>query len=204
MTPTPLVTILVLSLYDDLFQRFRHSVDILAPHTSKLLVRTGHDIHAPEDFHWRTIQGPDPFIYARNVNLGVKAALDDDVLLIGDDVRLYTSFFVETLQELAYSDPLIGIATPNLGQSPFVCGYIKRSVWDAVGEMDERFDGYGKDDSDWCRRMEALGYRTQTTDLVGAEHTGGTSYYRREHTGGPCVEIEHNRAVAAYKQKWGE
>jgi len=196
-------SILVLSLYPDLFSAFRHSVDILAPHTYKILIRTGTDIHAPSDFRWQTLQGADPFSFARNVNLGFKAALTDDVLLCGDDVRIYTAHFVEVLQKVAYDDPTVGISTPQLGQSPFVCGYIKRSVWDAVGPLDERFDGYGFDDSDWCRRMELLGYHTQTTDLVGAEHGGGTSYYRREHLGGPCVETENARVRDRYHEKWG-
>ena len=137
------------------------------------------------------------------MNRGFGATIKDDILLCGDDVKIYTPGFIEIMAEIAYSDDKIGIVTPNLGQSPFVCGYIKRSVWNLVGALDENFDGYGYEDNDWCRRMEAAGLRTQTTDSVIAEHAGGTSFYRREHLGGPCVQLENERVRNLFQKKWG-
>jgi hypothetical protein len=194
--------ILVLSRYADLFEAFRHQVDILAPHTYKILIRSGEEIKPPEDFHWLTEQGDEPFNFSRNCNMGFRTAGLDDVLLCGDDVRIYTPKFVEIMAEVAYSDEMIGLVTPNIGQSPFVCCYIKREILNAVGNLDENFDGYGFEDMDFFRRMEARGYRTQPTDLIGAEHVGGTSFYRREHEGGPCVETENARVRELYQRKW--
>jgi hypothetical protein len=194
--------ILVLSYYPDIFAEFRRQVDILAPHTYKILVASGDKLMPPDDYHWLTIQGPEPFSFARNANLGFRAVPADDIILCGDDVRIFTPNFPDIMAEISYSDPLIGVVTPNLGQSPFVCGYLKRSMLNDVGYLDEAFDGYGFEDNDFFRRMEAKGYRTQPTDRVGAEHVGGTSFYRREHAGGPCVEVEHERVREVYRRKW--
>ena len=195
--------LLVLSRYSDLFTAFRRSVDILAPHTFKILIRSGSDIHSPDDFRWLTIQGEEPFNYSAAVNRGWGASLRDDVLLCGDDIRIETPGFVEILQEVAYSDPKVGIATIQLwGQSPYVCGYFKRSVIDAVGPMDERFVGYGKDDCDWCIRMEALGYITLPTERVKAQHGGGTSFLRRAHELGTSMEALCDTNNKLFEDKW--
>ena len=195
--------LLVLSRYQDLFQSFRHSVDILAPHTFKILIRSGSDIHSPDDFRWLTIQGEEPFNYSRSVNRGWGASLRDDVLLCGDDIRIETPGFVEILQEVAYSSPTVGVSTIQLyGQSPFVAGYFKRSVISAVGPMDERFTGYGHDDNDWCRRMEALGYHTLPTDRIKASHGGGTSFLRRAFELGTTMESLSATNDRLYEEKW--
>lgn len=195
--------LLVLSRYADLFAPFRRSVDILIPNTFKILVRSGTDIKAPDDFRWLTRQGRDPFNYSHSVNLGFSLAPLDDVCVCGDDVRIAMPHFVDILADVAYSDPAIGISTIQLwGQSPFVCGFIKRSVWQDVGSLDERFTGYGQDDMDWCRRMESLGYRTQPTELVRAEHGGGTSFLRRARELGTSMEALCDTNNRLYDDKW--
>ena len=200
---SPAAVLLVLSRYPDLFTRFRESVDILAPDTFKILIRSGTDIHAPDDFRWLTRQGKEPFIYSRNVNLGWSTAPFDDVCLCGDDIHISTPGFIDILRSVAYSDPAIGISTIQLyGQSPFVCGYFKRSVLTAVGPMDERFTGYGHDDNDWCRRMESLGYRTQPTDLITATHGGGTSFLRRARELNTSMEALSATNDKLYADKW--
>jgi GT2 family glycosyltransferase len=54
------------------------------------------------------------------------------------------------------------------------CMMIRRSAFDAVSGMDERFFLYWED-ADFCRRLAAAGWRTVYHPRVGATHTGGRS-----------------------------
>lgn len=200
--------ICVLSKFPDLFERFRSDLEIYEPDVPKILVRDGNLIPVglyPEyypGFDWTVIDGEQPFVYSRNVNIGWQASGTSDVILCGDDIR-FSSTFVQELQRVAYLDEAIGIATVQLwGQSPFVCGYFKREIINAVGPMDERFTGYGMDDKDWCRRMEALGFRTQPVDTIKASHVGGTSFFRRAAAGGVDVQSSNDLMIKLYEEKW--
>jgi hypothetical protein len=122
------------------------------------------------------VKGKKPFIFARAINQGVRAAGTDDILICGDDVRFATNNLVDRLQTLsggaaAISPKIIG----RVGQPAqhldsdavtaewlaFICVFITREAWNQVGELDERFTGYGCDDVDWCRRATALGLELQ-------------------------------------------
>jgi hypothetical protein len=199
-----IVSLLVLSRYADLFWGFYENMKTVAPKGTKILIRDGRDIAlAPLGREWDVRQGIEPFNFARSVNKGWSVAMRDDVLLCGDDLRVETPGFVEILREVAYSDDKIGVATIQLwGQSPFVCGYFKRSVLEAVGAMDERFVGYGQEDMDWCRRMESLGLRTQPTERVKAKHGGGTSFLRRAKEDGTTMEALCNVNNKLFEEKW--
>jgi hypothetical protein len=196
-------SILVLSRYRDLFNVFRVMVDKLEPDMFKILVRDGKEIAAPKSERWLTFNGEQPFNFSRSFNLGVKEAEKDDILICGDDLRVFTPRFGSILREIAYSDPSIGVCVPELGgQSILVCGYIKREVLDKVGGLDERFDGYGMDDVDFYHRYELAGYKTWPTKRIVAEHTGGTSFYRREREAGISVQQSNDRMRELYEKKW--
>jgi hypothetical protein len=197
------VMLVVLSRYPDLFNEFAQNVYTFAPEVPKILIRSGKEPGFMWcDPAWTLLHGPEPFVYSRSVNFGWDAAKDSDVLLCGDDIR-FESTFVNELRDVAYSDPKVGVATVQLwGQSPFVCGYFKRSVLDAVGPMDERFTGYGKEDCDFCRRMEALGYITLPTETVKARHGGGTSFLRRAKELGTSMEELCNVNNRLFEEKW--
>ena len=203
------VKLLVLSHYADIFEGFRANVEQYEPDIEKILIRDGHEIPVAfyPDYYpgvmWYVQDAVEPFIYARNCNTGWFLAGDSDVILCGDDVR-FEGPFVKALQETAYSDPKVGVATVQLwGQSPFVCGYFKRSVLKDVGWMDERFTGYGKEDNDWCRRMEDKGYITLPTEAVKAKHGGGTSFLRRCAEQGKTMEELCNVNNQLFEEKWG-
>lgn len=203
------VALVVLSHYPDLFRGFEESVRKYEPGMFKLLVRDGELIKEDRakrlsNKNWGYVNAEQPFNYARNVNLGWKSTDNMDVILCGDDVR-FESRFVEELQKAAYSNEKVGVSTIQLwGQSPFVCGYFKRSVIEAVGSMDERFTGYGKEDVDWCRRMEALGYYTLPTEAVKAKHGGGTSFLRRAQETGKSMEQMCDESNRQFEEKWQE
>jgi len=198
------VKIVVLSRYADLFTGFYNNVNLMEPRTGKLLVRDGDEIDYDSlrlSGGWDVCFGKSPFVYAANVNHGWDAYWKSDVILCGDDIR-FDEPFVEKLQYAAYSDEKVGVSTVQLwGQSPFVCGYFKRHIINAVGPMDERFTGYGKDDVDWCRRMEDLGYVTLPTEIK-ARHSGGTSFVRRAKELGTSMEALCNTNNELYDEKW--
>jgi len=107
------------------------------------------------------IPGVKPFIYARNCNLGIQAAGDDDVILCNDDALLETPGGFTALQRVALEHPECGLmsAATNGGalwqrqhggaQSTsvryghpmvaFVCVFIPRTTITNLGMLDERF-----------------------------------------------------------------
>jgi len=202
---TPVITrvkLVVLGHYEDINAGFRASVEEWEPGLAKIIIRDGQRI--PEEITgWTVIDGPQPFSYSRNVNLGWIVTGNADILLCGDDIRFHGPF-VKALQDAAYSDPTVGVSTVQLhGQSPFVAGYWKRSVLDAVGKMDERFTKYGMDDVDYCKRMEQLGYHTLCVEGIAAQHGGGSTYYRRARETGESVQDGNNEMIQLFNDKWG-
>src|SRR5262249_24095186 len=111
----------------------------------------------------RWVPGAKPFVFARNANLGIRAA-GTDVILLNDDARLITPRGFTLMAEQLQRRPEIGICSAavrgvvgNIRQRPagqreiriepqhlaFVCVYIPRQVYECVGALDERFAGYG-------------------------------------------------------------
>ncbi len=96
------------------------------------------------------IPGIKPFVFARNINLGIAAAGDDDVILCNDDTRLLSDFGFGYLSTIANENPKYGIIsaaitgavgnTEQLAQPGtrlreakhhtvvFVCVYLRRSI----------------------------------------------------------------------------
>lgn len=196
------VAIVVLSHFPDLFEGFRADVDLYEPRVTKLLMRDGPLIHSygltPQ---WVVLGAPQPFNFSRNMNLAWQATAGWDVLIAGDDVR-FSHPFILALRDVAYSDPTIGFAVPELGgQSCFVCAYVKRALIDDVGPMDEDFDAYGYQDNEYCRRFEARGWRVQPTTAVHVMHNGATSFHRKAAAGGESVQAQCDRMQRLYNQK---
>ncbi len=116
--------------------------------------------------------GRRPFVFAEAINAGAAAAGNTDLLICGDDVRFASPLMVDQLQ--ARSRGVAAIAPEVVGACglpeqragytetrtdwlTFICIYIPRAAWDAIGGLDERFKGYGCDDLDWSLRARAYG-----------------------------------------------
>ncbi len=126
--------------------------------------------------HWGTgkldpyrVEGMKPFCFARNVNVGIRAAGDDDVLLLNDDALLANGHGFTRIAEAAEAHQYVGVwsaavtAPDRMGVNPvhvhvpglvrtnpwrtvskmvpFVAVYIRRDVINRVGLLDERFTG---------------------------------------------------------------
>lgn len=66
------------------------------------------------------IDGPKPFIFARNMNLGIVAAGEDDVVLLNDDALLESPGGLTLMQKFANEHPDVGLvsASTNVAGNP--------------------------------------------------------------------------------------
>lgn len=184
------VSVVVLSCYPDIFSPLRDQFNNWEPAAHKILVTSGSSGFTSTG--WQHISGIEPFCFARNSNLGIKACGTDDVFLVNDDVRLCGPILAR-LQEVAYFREDVGILAPqiiggvgNLTQRvathidgdmafpaqrlAFVAVYIKRSTFDKIGLLDERFRGYGSEDSDFVYRVRQAGMKSAVTPHVVVKH----------------------------------
>lgn len=166
--------------------------------------------------------GVSPFVFARNVNLGIAVSRSrgvQDVILLNDDALLLTPNGFQNMQFACEQDPGIGIvgaACETVGQvnqfyqgtkgvrhEPrmvcFVCVYIPKRTLDAVGDLDERYTGYGFDDDDYCQRILNAGLKIVVADTCRVSHDQLPSSYRSQ--GDNRARFEKNRAI--YIEKWG-
>jgi GT2 family glycosyltransferase len=75
------------------------------------------------DVQW--VDGIKPFVYARNINVGIAAAGREDVLLMGDDVRFITG----SLWDLAREASVAGLGACSAGVVGTVCNPNQHPVY---------------------------------------------------------------------------
>lgn len=173
----------------------------------------------PDQFQGATVKGMSPFVFSRNVNIGIQAAGDDDIVILGDDGILMTPFGFTLLQKAADANPEFGIisATTNLAgnrnQYPqqetglreeprmvcFIAVLIPRTTIDSVGLLDEEFIGYGFDDDSYCVRVRRAGLKIGILDDTFVDHTSLPSTFRSLEYPGPG--FHHNAEV--FRRKYG-
>lgn len=167
--------------------------------------------------------GDKPFVYARNINIGIRAAGDDDVILLNDDALLKTPHGFTRMWEQARKRPEYGVIAsacnnvgnplqnlwPSLAEARtlrpeartlcFTCVLIPREVINAVGLLDERFVDYGMDDDDYCLRVRNAGLKLGIFDGCYCDHGSLTSSYR----GGPEAGGDFHPNLRRFIAKWG-
>ena len=167
------------------------------------------------------VEGEKPFIYARNINIGIAAASrmhhPDGFLLLNDDAMLQTPSGFTHLAEVAEAHPEFGIVSAvtnsvgneaqiarNVGfrEEPkmlcFVCVLVTAQAVDAVGLLDERFTAYGWEDNDYCRRCRMAGLKLGIYDLCYVDHLSLPSTFRQD----PACNIMAGAEI--YHRKWGD
>jgi len=169
----------------------------------------------------QAVQGVKPFIFARNINLGIQKALKDGaegVVLLNDDAILTTPGGFEVMAQACRNNAqygLIGATCNNVGnrnQWPqavglrvekrmvcFVCTYIPRQTIERVGLLDERFVAYGFDDDDYCLRVRLAGLLIGIHDGCYVDHGSLKSTFR----GDPTTPAGLNQNAVIFKAKWG-
>ena len=190
-----MATIVTLTCYPEIFQQFARSADEFEHDTRKIVVTSGLEL-AWNRSAWEIVTGIEPFIFARNANLGIWKAGQDDVVLVNDDVQFRSLDAVTKLSEVAHSFKRVGILSPQLiggvgnrlqnrrteldaqvtltsQRLAFTCVYIKRALIDSIGFLDERFSGYGCEDDDYCLRARKAGWELAVTPEVVVRHGFG-------------------------------
>lgn len=173
------------------------------------------------------IQGAKPFVFARNINIGIRAAGEDDVVLLNDDALLEGDEGFGALEAASgllwtgkneYVYGVVGATTNLTGQIlqqrrfprelarevphiAFVCVYIPRRTINQIGMLDERYcEGYGCDDRDYCEAVNAAGLKVGVSDWCYVDHGSLTSSFR----GDPKTGGDFSRNLAIFKEKWPE
>ena len=166
-----------------------------------------------------TVEGVKPFIYARNCNLGIRAAGSDDVILLNDDALLESMGGFTAMQRAADLHPgygVIGAVTNVTGQPlqrpqgiglrevphiAFVCVLIPRRTIDRVGLLDERYClDYGVEDLDYCETCRRAGLKVGVLDHCYVDHGSLSSSFR----GDPHSSRTFARNKALFDAKWGD
>lgn len=178
-----------------------------------------HPLVFPIELH----AGSKPFCFARNANIGIRAATTDDVLLLNDDALLETesgfanmaeqwpSFGVLSARVRGPANPIhdvLGIRTISDDISrvssstfvPFVAVLIRRWLIDRIGLLDERFTPGSYEDNDYCRRAH------ESNSLVGVYNGTVVNHETLPHTFRPegkpqLYDLNANRA--RFNEKWG-
>lgn len=174
------------------------------------------------------IDGPKPFIFSRNMNLGIAAAGEDDVVLLNDDAILESPGGFSLMQSALESNRDIGLisATTNFAGNPeqvrrkgstgfrvlsrptpgnsfptvaFVCVLIPRRTINAVGLLDERFVPGCFEDNDYCRRTRDAGLKIAVHNGCYVDHGSLVSTFR----GAPSTGAKLDACRAIYMEKWG-
>jgi GT2 family glycosyltransferase len=165
----------------------------------------------------RWIAGVEPFIFARNANLGIEAA-KGDVILLNDDALLFTRGGFTALAAAAAGSPEYGAvsAVTNIAGNPaqqpqgvgmrtephvaFVCVWIGRRTWERCGALDERYClDYGVEDRDYCHRINQAGLQVGIYDFCFVDHACLRSSFR----GQPAETRSFARNWALFCEKWG-
>jgi GT2 family glycosyltransferase/SAM-dependent methyltransferase len=182
--------------------------------------RAGAEPHLP-GVRWVT--GAKPFVFARNANLGIRAA-GTDVVLLNDDARPLTPFAFTRLAEHARARPDVGVCSAGIrgvvanprqvvtgrpdrltlepDTLAFVCVYIPWSTYTRVGPLDERFTGYGFEDTDYCIRVRAAGLQLAVWKGCAVDHGGSlpsTYRTRADH----AALFRHNQLLFEAKLREG-
>jgi GT2 family glycosyltransferase len=166
----------------------------------------------------RVIPVNEDFIFARNCNIGIKAApANHDIVLLNDDALLRTKGGFTQMQA-ALINPQIGIvgAVTNVAGQPlqmphgiglrevsffaFVCVLIRRTTINRVGLLDERYCiDYGVEDNDYCEAVKRAGLKCAVYDHCFVDHSSLISTYR----GDPHGYRSFAQNQKLFCEKWG-
>jgi GT2 family glycosyltransferase len=165
------------------------------------------------------VEGVKPFVFARNVNIGIRTAGDDDVVILNDDALLKTPMGFSIMSRPPEWMPGYGViaaACNTVGNERqfrregnrlreesrmvcFVCVYIPRSTINTVGLIDERFVDYGCEDDDYCLRVRNVGLKIGIFDGCFVDHSSLKSSFRGDAGAGGNFEPNLKRFI----EKWG-
>ena len=199
-----------------------------AGETARIIVVDDFPYPLPQGFDWQTsgldlsrdlvVTGADPFVFARNINIGIRSSGEDDVILVNDDALLKDRCGFTRLSDASHANPEYGCigAVTNLTGQPlqqpqghglrevphiaFVCVFIPRATINRIGLLDERYClDYGVEDRDYCEAITRAGLKVGVLDTCFVDHGSLTSTYR----GHPESPKSFAQNYELFKAKWG-
>jgi GT2 family glycosyltransferase len=166
------------------------------------------------------LKGIEPFVFARNCNIGIRAALErgaETVILLNDDALLQTAEGFTALADQVMTHPLYGVigAVTNITGQPlqqprkiglrevphiaFICVCIPRRTIDRIGSLDERYClDYGVEDRDYCEACRRAGLKVGVYDFCFVDHASLHSTFR----GDPQRPLSFQRNRQLFMAKW--
>lgn len=170
------------------------------------------------------IEGRRPFVFARNVNLGLTAA-KSDVILMNDDATLERDHGFSDLHRLgahwglASPSVLGAVGNHNQRYKPgsvlvrkevrkesrmlcFVCVLIPFATQQRVGFLDERFTAYGWEDNDYSKRVLDVGLEMAVLECCVVKHGFLPSTFRSGKSHSELGAMGDG-GMRIFKQKWG-
>jgi hypothetical protein len=138
---------------------------------------------------------PKPFIFSQAINRMARSnPLKWDYFILNDDTEITTERWLEKLdffvsKLLTITNGIVSMKIDGRGGSPeqeqlrlfneiketansicFIATLITREAWNIIGELDERFIGYGHEDDDYCVRGWHKGIRCCVTNAITIKH----------------------------------
>lgn len=137
---------------------------------------------------------PRPFVFSKAVNLCAEKAAGCDLLVMNDDAAMASGGAIKVLEDVArrVTSPTFGILSARIDGGAgnedqmqivppgeirltrkcvcFIAALIPAHIWSQIGPLDERFEGYGWEDTDYCRRVVEAGYSLGIIGAVVATH----------------------------------
>lgn len=192
--------VVVPNRYPELAEKFIASVR--ATHEEMpdmVVVRDGHDATFGNGI--KVIDAPQPFIFARNANLGIQYWGSRDVFLCNDDIELVEPDTFPILHAISHIYGRCGMLSPLIKggvgnrvqdyyakdevwkdwpeEMPvestlcFPCVLLRRRMINAIGLLDENFTGYGMEDMDYSIRAYRAGFWGMVTRTCHVVHGDG-------------------------------
>ena len=219
-----MITLLVFSRYQDIFDQFlasyeRYGADD-ALHRRLLLTQ---DVKAPDN--WKTLYYSDTdFVQTRAMNYAVRHTLGD-VAFFSDDIEFTHERTLALLRDAAYSQHDVGAVSPMIDggmynglqigsvrtDAPlritpalcYVCTYFKEQALRESDPWDESMIGFAWDDIDHSMSLGKAGWKCAVTPRVVVKHgfkgkTDDSTWSRR--TDVLPNGLQHNAHL--FEEKW--
>jgi len=144
----------------------------------------------------------EPLGYTKSTNLGIQQCNGEYVVLLNNDITITGYDLLNRLETPFKDDPYMGITGCHMLHCDhadrdfllFYCVMIKRKVIEEVGLLNEVFNPGGGEDTDYCARLQDLGYKMKLVcDMVVDD-----GFYRGD------FPINHTAEVTVEDNTWWE
>ena len=158
--------------------------------------------------------------FTKATNIGLKLATSEFVVVLNTDAHIlpyqaqgvWLDRLLRPFEDAKIGITGLGLMWTSIGYfAPFYCAGIRRSLFDQLGYLDERFSPGYCEDADFCYRARAAGYETVQIDHATPvpDNSRTVTDYPIWHPGEQSFpdkekRMEHvQRGQALLHEKWG-